>query len=484
MAPTPALDLARRASALAAQHDWTTLATLAADERELRQLVLPSGAAFPVELWLQTPSPDAHTRVQTEIELAAPGASEHLLGLVEVVTETTRRRELRGTTVVPAVLREHASGGLLADLLAHRTYLRAGEVATVLLGVAAGLSALNERGWAHGALTTRCVVFRHDSCPALASLAGARRLTADSADGDRRGFLRLADRLAGSLPRADGDRILEAIREPLRSGSWESVSDAVAVAVEPEAVLIPVGSGDVAGPDTRPTAALASHAVPSRAMAPHAGMLDTVLEGHPIAAIVQRVTGWLGTRRKLVAVAVTPIALAALAVAMVPPDAPTSGAVPPASPAQDAPSGAVSTPSASASSPRATATSMASGSSGGGTGDQRLRSDDPVVAAAGLLAARLACFRAASKPSCLETSLRVDSALYREDAAALGAVGADVLRDFSDARLALVQRWGDAALVSATPSAAQSGASGKSEPASVLMVRNEAGWRLRDVYRD
>ena len=97
-----------------------------------------------------------------------------------------------------------------------------------------------------------------------------------------------------------------------------------------------------------------------------------------------------------------------------------------------------------------------------------------MVVAQRLLDARHACF-SASRPSerCLESSVERGSGLFRTDAAALGETGAAQARDLRGAALELSQQWGDAALVSI---------SGKSKPASLLVVKGEAGWRIREVY--
>jgi hypothetical protein len=64
---------------------------------------------------------------------------------------------------------------------------------------------------------------------------------------------------------------------------------------------------------------------------------------------------------------------------------------------------------------------------------------------------------------------------------ALGASEAAERRDFRGAAVSLVQRWGDAALVACTPDPALTP---ETKPASFLLVRNEAGWRIRDVFGD
>jgi hypothetical protein len=106
--------------------------------------------------------------------------------------------------------------------------------------------------------------------------------------------------------------------------------------------------------------------------------------------------------------------------------------------------------------------------------------DDPVDAARVVLDARLACFLARpAAAACLEDVLDGTSALLGEETAALSVSGAGASRDYSGARLSLVESWGGAALVGVVPDAARAP---KSKPASLLLVRSEAGWRLRAVF--
>jgi hypothetical protein len=453
------------------------------------------------------PGEDATARAQAEIDALSGTPSEHVLSLIEVVPEHPRRRKEKRGAPPPTLLLEHAPGGLLAELLERRAYLRAGETATILMAVAAGLVALNERGWSHGSLTSRSVVFRDDACPAIASLSGALPLSPQSAQSDRRGFLRLAERLASSMPRADGDRMLEAIREPLRSGGWQEVADALAVAVEPEAVFVPVGdpsgvvaptpvgtSPGVAGSPVRQSGRQSGSEpdpeVRREPAAPATGLLSTLLEGHPVAELVLRGKGWLSARRRLVLFVTAPLVLAVAVLALMPAQRPVDGAsaavgaTSASSVDRDEPGGApgaaetTGAPVASAA-PAPVPTSVAAKD---GAGIEAIRSDDPVVAAPALLSSRHECFvTKGSTASCLDASTQRDSALYREDSAALGRSGAAARRDFAGAAFALMQQWGDAALMMATPA---EGVPAKREPASILLVRSEAGWRLRDVYVD
>ncbi|MFF1634954.1 hypothetical protein [Leifsonia sp. NPDC058248] len=492
----PRLELARRAAALAVLRGWEVVRTLDSGDEELRQLVAPRGARSSAVLRLRSPvaqaqaqaQAEAEARAQAEIDALSGAPSEHVLSLIEVVAEHPRRREVKRGAPPPTLLLEHAPGGLLAELLERRPYVRAGEAATILMAVAAGVATLNERGWSHGSLTSRSVVFRDDGCPAIASLSNALPLTVQSAQSERRGFLRLAERLASSMGRDDGDRMLEAIREPLQSGGWQEVADALAVAAEPEAVFVPAGDSSELGVAAVRASRSASDPAPgSEHAASETGVLGTLLEGDPVAELVVRGKKWLQTRRRLVWLVCAPLGIVAAVLAVVPAQTPPDGS-PAAADPRSAPTVHHARPTASAGAVGRTPAPVASVSPSPTstvdhtTGTDAIRSHDPVIAAPALLSARHACFVAnGAPPSCLDASTQPDAALHREDRAALGAPGAAARRDFGGAAFELVQQWGDAALVTATPA---KGVQAKSEPASILLVRSEAGWRLRDVYVD
>lgn len=103
-----------------------------------------------------------------------------------------------------------------------------------------------------------------------------------------------------------------------------------------------------------------------------------------------------------------------------------------------------------------------------------------MAAATALLLARHACFAArVREASCLDDIVQEGSPLADSDRAAVGGDASADEYDYAGAAVELVQRWGEAALVSVAPDRVRTR---KSEPASLLMVRSEAGWRLREVF--
>ncbi|MFF1879286.1 protein kinase [Leifsonia sp. NPDC058230] len=464
--------LARRASALALRNGWEVLRTLSHGDRELRQLVSLSGSPQPAQLCVRAAGAPEREATIAEIEALRATRSEHVLKLIEVLPPAGRRGRASGGPP-PALVLEHAPGGDLEVLLERRDSIRAGEASTILLSVARGLEALHRSGWAHGALTTQCVVFRRDGCPAIASLENARPVSLRSVYDDRTAFLELAEKVSGSVARGEGARMLAAVRGALGVSGWEGVAHALIGAAEPEAVLLPYRAAE---PD---------------AAEPVDGRLGMLVDGHPVAALVGAMRAWARTRKKVIAFALAPVAAVAVVLALLPaPDDPGRQGGADHSPTAVSPTGP-RTPEADelarAEKETETESRALPSTAPESADDAGDTSDDPIRTAEGLLRTRHACF-VAERPvtRCLEASVQVGSPLFLSDSAALETAGAADERDLRGFALGLEQQWGDAVLLSVTPpTARETSEEGHAEtgPASLLMVRSEAGWRLREVYR-
>lgn len=112
--------------------------------------------------------------------------------------------------------------------------------------------------------------------------------------------------------------------------------------------------------------------------------------------------------------------------------------------------------------------------------DPAVTGDDPVAAARALLTLRAACIRELSV-LCLDTSDQQGSAAMDADGhlirtAQQGGV-AGKKPDLAGAEVTLVERLGDSALLVIAPQSAVAGMAG----ASLLLVRVDAGWRIRDL---
>ena len=113
------------------------------------------------------------------------------------------------------------------------------------------------------------------------------------------------------------------------------------------------------------------------------------------------------------------------------------------------------------------------------TSDEVITGDDPVLAVSILLRRRLGCLQDVSVV-CLDGVHQAQSAALAADTHALRMVqqggGAPVPEPLETWSAALVERTGDAALVSLQAPDPER------QPASVLVVKGEAGWRIRDVF--
>ncbi|MET3567711.1 hypothetical protein ABIC47_003220 [Leifsonia sp. 563] len=410
-----------------------------------------------------------------DIAARVAAISEHVVGVVAQLPD----RRVRGREV-DAVLLDYPEHGDLDGLLARRGGVRSGEAATILLGAAAGLAALHSSGWAGPGLTGSGIVFLGDGCPALDALDDVGPWTADAAVTDAERFYALARTICLKVVDGFGMRLLAAVEAGLRRGRWPAVADSVLHVVAPE----PVGLEQSTLDDVEPVERRTSSSRVGRAAVLVSRAMD-LLDGRPGRALGERIRTTLRRRPALVAAAAVPVvaALAFVALSPAPGSSPQTAATRMATLAPTpSPFGRTATatptppPSSSAVAPAAVAeAAVGAGEAAGGSA-----TEDPVDAARAVLDARHSCFTARTAHSdCLTGVLDEGSPVVAEETAALGAEGAAAKRDFSGATLSLVERWGGAALVSAAPDSTRTP---KSEPASLLLVRSEAGWRLRAVY--
>ncbi|SDH41569.1 hypothetical protein SAMN04515691_1584 [Leifsonia sp. 98AMF] len=411
-----------------------------------------------------------------DIDARVAAVSEHVVGVVAQLPD----RRVRGREV-DAVLLDFPEHGDLDGLLARRGGVRSGEAATILLGVAAGLAALHSSGWAGPGLTGSGIVFLGDGCPALDALDDVGPWTADAAVTDAERFYALARTICLKVVDGFGMRLLAAVEAGLRRGRWPAVADSVLRVVAPESVGLEPSTLD----DVEPVERRISSSRVGRAAVLVSRAMD-LLDGRPGRALGERIRTTLRRRPALVAAAAVPVvaALAFVALSPAPGSSPHTAATPMPTPS---PFGRTATPTATAtptptpsSSAVAPAAAVAEAAVGAGEAAGGSATEDPVDAARAVLDARHSCFTARPAFSdCLTGVLDEGSPVVAEETAALGAEGAAAKRDFSGATLSLVERWGGAALVSAAPDSTRTP---KSEPASLLLVRIEAGWRLRAVY--
>ena len=103
-----------------------------------------------------------------------------------------------------------------------------------------------------------------------------------------------------------------------------------------------------------------------------------------------------------------------------------------------------------------------------------IAADDPVAALGALLQTRARCVRDLSV-LCLDDVAQSGSAALTDDRALISELqsGGELMPGWEIGAVTLVERLGDAALIAVDDPA-------ESEPASFLLVKGEAGWRIRD----
>ena len=121
------------------------------------------------------------------------------------------------------------------------------------------------------------------------------------------------------------------------------------------------------------------------------------------------------------------------------------------------------------------------GGSAADTDTTAIAGDDPVSAVLALLARRATCLASASLV-CLVDVDQTGSAMLASDSYAArerqqGGSGRTLI-DYAGYVPSLAERSGDVAVVALTPAPGQE----KSQPASVLVVKGEGGWRLREIF--
>ncbi|WP_345764560.1 protein kinase domain-containing protein [Diaminobutyricibacter sp. McL0608] len=396
------------------------------------------------------------------------------------------------------LLLEYVAGGTLAELLARREFVRLGEAVTIVVSVLRALRAIHGEGYAHGSLSASKVMFAADGRPIIVGLshassletkAGASIIQTPDTDGFRE-IVRLVARAVGDpviVPEAEELAALakSALPQAADSAGWEQLEADVFAIGRPEPVLLvppggPVVHGaDSTADDTRQRAEGRRESV---------GAFRTWHDRVDGAAIRRR----LREKRRLVIYSAGCIALAATTVAVVV-GAPQSNEQSRSAPAPVSgtwtPLSAGETPGTE-SQPTAPAHPLPTpGDTGHGTTDPG-PDEDPVDAADRLLRARLACFSATPlNGDCLDALLQPGSAMDAIDRAELRvavSAGAASERDYRDYEVSLLERMGDAALVALTPSTSSDSArkSTQTKPASLLIVRGEAGWRLRELFEN
>jgi hypothetical protein len=397
--------------------------------------------------------------IDAEVIALSLAAHPHVVELRDISTTASGQS---------ALVLGRLDGGSLSSLIARRDDLTAGEAVTILAPLAAALDAVHAAGVAHGALRLSNVVFRQSGAPVFVGFG--RAVTAERgslpAGRDRVSFELLArtvlERVDGATARAladalpafpsPDDRHAEELAEC--EGFGVQLAERLFDLAPPE----PVSFGERRTP-TR---------LPSRALQVGIGADETTdRTAETSAADAERLLAKLREHLRDVRprfwITAASVAGCLLVGLVVVPQGDDGGATP--------------IPVGSAS---AAASTENTDSTDAGV-DPAITGDDPVAALASLLEVRASCVRDASV-GCLDAVDQQGSAALVADTESIRALQAGAER--ADAAIdagviTLVQRLGDSALL-ALGTEGDRGAPGNAEPASALVIRGEAGWRIRD----
>lgn len=435
-------------------------------------------------------------RVIAELEALERARGPHVVELRDVDADDA------GITLIF----ERLPRGSLAELLRVREQLDGGEAVTLLAPIATTIARMHSAGVAHGALGVRTVLFRADGAPTLIGFGRADCFAPSAPEvvlerveavvADRAAVRVLIAAVLGRVrgPRARAARELLAAIEgcpdeallPLVTSRIFELAAAVPVRFsvdeqpKPDARsdrVVPLGDPVREAPGSaswsaalgRVLARLVPESWARRAVdAVEASLLATVIRPAADAAL-RRWHGWSGRRRR----AILAVAAGAMTIAVVAAVLPSSDAV-------------VARPASETS--HSPGTTKGSAFPGGET-EAVIHGDDPIAATLALVRARERCLTSLSL-GCLDGVDQADSGAIRDDRAAIRAVQrggepADPLvRDLARLAPVLIERLGDSALVRLTEAARAEQTAAPTpgtEPASILLVKAEAGWRIRDV---
>jgi hypothetical protein len=384
------------------------------------------------------------------------------------------------------ILQRLEPGGL-PRLLAERGTLDAGEAVTILAPLVAAVGGMHRAGVTHGRVGASAVLFDDLGAPVLCGFGSAGAIEGRNAAvppavldrdagvlADIGGLSSLAVAVLARVPGAAAHGLKQwlAEQEPATDllGGLEdrlfALAEPAPVLFDPEPEPRPIPDRFDLGAAFPPARAV-THSAPGPGGPAPAGP-GRVTPPRPIARWIHGLSGrvpeWLAprlgvTRQALRSVrrrvwAVAGAGLAAMAVAFAVVQSPASQETPDPDP----------TPAAFV----------------GPSDPAVVEGDDPVTAARALLGLRARCLLERSI-LCLDAVHQTGSAAWQADAARIQDIqtGAELTGDsFGEERaITLIDRMGDSALIALAPDAQQGG----NDTASVLMIRTEAGWRIRSL---
>lgn len=391
---------------------------------------------------------------------------------------------------------ERDDGPTLAELLSRRAQLRAGEVVTILAPLTVSLARLHAAGLSHGAIGAATV--RFDACgrTRLTRWASARPLGEGAARtqalrAEYQALGALVHELcavidSGSVAPHEVEDLLGWLDTRLRAHPFlplaQELERRLFALARALAVRMPgdaLDGGPPARVETtrasattqigdepdRPPSAWRRWGVPEALGSALGDATGSSLGGHRIAALRAALGARIRRHRRPIIVAgALAAALFVLAITVLPPDGPRSQAAPPEPP-----------PSQDTAEPTAPVGPVSSAAQS----NDQVQGDDPVQAATLLLPLRESCFRESSL-LCLDEVDDLGSPIADADAAGIRRTQqsgtAELPAAYELASITLIEQNGGAALLSAELQGE------KTEPASILLIRSEAGWRIREIF--
>lgn len=437
---------------------------LIAGHRVLRRLATGARSHVwlaPGDLVLKVVSPGEAVIAEAQALERARGA--HVVELVDVAVDDEQA----------VLIFERLPAGSLAQLLAGRAGLDAGEAVTVLAPIAACLARLHTAGVAHRAVSAETVLFRSDGAPVLIGFGSATVLDASLPEvmlerdegvlADRRALQDLAMTVLG---RVSGPRsaAAAALAEALRTAGLGDLETRLErelfdlAASRPIRFEVDAAGESVAEGSGRRVVDVAVVAEPEPPVdrwspPPVVGRLLESGAAAVVRSFVQeRWRSWSPRRRR------TTLAAGAAGLALVV----AVTAIPPAPPVRPADAIRADEPDSSVTPDPVEAVL-----------DPVVAGDDPLAALPVLLDRRTQCFRDLSV-LCLDEVDEPGSSALSADRAALDALLQSAQQPviLTADGATVTERLGDSALIALAPD---------SDPASLLLLKGEAGWRIRDL---
>ncbi|WBU38484.1 hypothetical protein [Homoserinibacter sp. YIM 151385] len=393
-----------------------------------------------------------------------------------------------------AVVTRAAPGWSVAELLERRAGLDAGELVTICAPILDALGTMHAAGVVARGVTAERIRFDARGTPLLDPLPGILALPAgltpaaidarSEVVADRAEAMQLVERLADRLPVREAALVRVAVESSAGVPAHKQLADLAArlFALAPGSPVHldedPAGSApEPLGPRGRADVTRNAPVAPA-ARAGLAGAVDPMLvmlaeavpSGASLRGAVRARWSALDPRRRRIAVAAAAGAAAAiLAVLLIPAEPPpsTSEASRPTESSLESSGGAA---------PGGARPSASPAPAGGETA--AVEGDDPLAAAPVLLATRERCLRDRSI-ACLEAVLQPGSVQWHRDRELLEAIDrgggvddASVSTPWDPSTARAVDRVGDLALLATGP---------ETPTASLLVMRSEAGWRIREI---